>query len=288
MIDLTSHAAPPAQAIGHALPSPLGSAPPDGAAPIAHASDSLAVIPGLDWSHLAMRVPQRLAVVMDTGGPVLLALGLLSVVALAIVLLKLWQFARLRLGALGPIQEALTLWRRYEDEAALALLHGRRSPVARVVAVAMAGLERPDVDQTLLREELVRLASVELERLRGYLRALEIIGTLSPLLGLLGTVLGMIEAFRRLESAGTQVDPAILSGGIWQALLTTAVGLSVAIPVVLAHTWLERRVERCGHRMEDAVTQVFTRDLLAMRPDFEPGRQSRSAATDAAQVGYAA
>nr|WP_236786740.1 MotA/TolQ/ExbB proton channel family protein [Allochromatium tepidum] len=223
---------------------------------------------------------------MDMGGPVLLVLGLLSVLALAIVLLKLWQF--LRLGALGPVQDALSLWRRHEDEAALALLHRQRSPVARVVAVAIAGLERPDVDQTLLREELVRLASVELERLRGYLRALEIIGTLSPLLGLLGTVLGMIEAFRRLESAGTQVDPAILSGGIWQALLTTAVGLSVAIPAVLAHTWLERRVERCGHRMEDAVTQVFTRDLVATRPDVGPGRQSRFAATDAGQVGDAA
>ena len=266
----------------------LGSTSPDGTATVTPVSDSLAVIPGFDWSHSVIQAPQRLAVVMDMGGPVILVLGLLSVLALAIVLLKLWQFGRLRLGAPGPVQDALTLWRRHEDESALALLHGRRSPVARVVAVAMAGLERPDVDQTLLREELVRLASDELERLRGYLRALEIIGTLSPLLGLLGTVLGMIEAFRRLESAGTQVDPAILSGGIWQALLTTAVGLSVAIPVVLAHTWLERRVERCGHQMEDAVTQVFTRDLVAARPDVGPGRQSRSAATDAAQVGYAA
>ena len=98
-------------------------------------------------------------------------------------------------------------------------------------------------------------------RLRSLLRPLELIATLSPLLGLLGTVLGMIEAFRQLEVAGNQVDPAILSGGIWQALLTTAVGLVVAIPVVLAHAWLERKVERCGHLMEDAVTQVFTRNL---------------------------
>jgi biopolymer transport protein ExbB len=55
------------------------------------------------------------------------------------------------------------------------------------------------------------------------------------LLGLFGTVLGMVEAFRQLELAGSQVDPAVLSGGIWQALLTTAVGLAVAIPAVLAH-----------------------------------------------------
>ncbi|QGU32234.1 MotA/TolQ/ExbB proton channel family protein [Thermochromatium tepidum ATCC 43061] len=255
-------------------------------APLAPASDTLAVIPGLDWGHLVIQVAHRLAIVIDMGGPVILALGVLSVAALAIVLLKLWQFGRLRLGALGPVQDALTLWRRHEDEAALARLRRMRSPVARVVAVAMVGLERPDVEPALLREELVRLASVELEGLRSYLRTLEVIGTLSPLLGLLGTVLGMIEAFRRLESAGTQVDPAILSGGIWQALLTTAVGLSIAIPVVLAHTWLERRVERCGHQMEDAVTQVFTRDLLPIDLEVGPGHQS--AATDAAQVSDAA
>ena len=104
--------------------------------------------------------------------------------------------------------------------------------------------------------ELIYLAS-----LRSHLRTLEVIATLSPLLGLLGTVLGMIEAFRQLEISGNQIDPGILSGGIWQALLTTALGLGVAIPVVLAHSWLERKVDRCRHNMEDAVTRVFTRDL---------------------------
>ena len=272
MTDLTSPAAPPAQPIGLTPSSPLGGVLPDGAAPIAATSDSLAVIPGLDWSALLAQAPQRAAAFVDAGGPIVLVLGLLSVVALAIVLLKLWQFARLGLGSIGPVQEALARWRRHDGPGALACLQGQRSPVARVVSVAISGLERPGVDLTLLREELVRLASAELERLRGYLRALEIIGALSPLLGLLGTVLGMIDAFRQLESAGAQVDPAILSGGIWQALLTTAVGLTVAIPVVLAHSWLERRVERCGHRMEDAVTQVFTRELAARRtePDAEP------------------
>jgi biopolymer transport protein ExbB len=116
----------------------------------------------------------------------------------------------------------------------------------------------PQLDEATLREELVRVASRQLGVLSGYLRALEIIASLSPLLGLLGTVLGMIQAFQELSVAGSQVDPALLSGGIWQALLTTALGLAVAIPVVLAHSWLERRVERCAQAMEDAVTRVFT------------------------------
>src|SRR3546814_3183218 len=79
----------------------------------------------------------------------------------------------------------------------------------------------------------MRCGNEALEGLRGQLGALEVIGSVSPLLGLFGTVLGMIEAFRQLAEAGSQVSPAILSAGIWEALLTTAVGLAVAIPVVV-------------------------------------------------------
>ncbi|MCK7576409.1 MAG: MotA/TolQ/ExbB proton channel family protein [Chromatiales bacterium] len=221
---------------------------------------------------------------LELGGPVLLVLGLLSMVALTIVLLKLWQFARLRLEDTRPVEESLRRWRAQDGRAALAVLAGRRQPVAEVVHLALSGVQRPKVDLAMLREELARVAGARLEHLRAHLRALEIIGMLSPLLGLLGTVLGMIEAFRQLESAGSQVDAAVLSGGIWQALLTTAVGLSVAIPVVLAHSWLERRVERCGQRMEDAVTQVFTRDLAAPVTRAE----RRASVQTAFEVGHAA
>ncbi|MFP6717413.1 MAG: MotA/TolQ/ExbB proton channel family protein, partial [Alphaproteobacteria bacterium] len=80
---------------------------------------------------------------------------------------------------------------------------------------------------------------------------------LSPLLGLLGTVLGMIKAFARLESAGTKVDPAILAGGIWEALLTTAFGLSVAIPALAAFYILEGQVENVRAQMKDATIRVL-------------------------------
>jgi biopolymer transport protein ExbB len=158
-----------------------------------------------------------------------------------------------------------------------------RQPRARLLAHAITGLRRlkdqPPAAMELLREELNRAASAQLEQLRAWLRALEVIAALSPLLGLLGTVLGMIEAFRQLELAGSQVDPAILSGGIWQALLTTAAGLSVAIPVVLLHSWLERRVERCAHGMEDAVTRLFTDALIPMREDARPWSPEAGALT---------
>ncbi|WP_462321570.1 MotA/TolQ/ExbB proton channel family protein [Halochromatium sp.] len=195
------------------------------------------------------------------GGPVLWILLLLSVAALAITLVKLWQFSRLKLNAREPAGQALRYWYQRDSKRALATLQGSPQPTAQLLARALQGLALPTVDLGLLREELTRLASAQLAQLRAWLRALEVIAALSPLLGLLGTVLGMIEAFQQLELAGSQVDPAVLSGGIWQALLTTAAGLSVAIPVVLVHSWLERRVERCGHQMEDAVTRLLTRDL---------------------------
>lgn len=209
---------------------------------------------------------------LNAGGPVLLVLLVLSVVGLTIFLLKWWQFTVLKLDSRDAPSRALRLWQENQPDAAVELVSERRQPVAQVLSVIMRGLRRPDIDVATVREEAVRVASAQMENLRSHLRALEIIGTVSPLLGLLGTVLGMIQAFQQLELAGNQVDPAILSGGIWQALLTTAAGLAVAIPAVLAHAWLERKVERCGHCMEDAVTQLFTRNLqpIPLRPKSPP------------------
>ena len=127
----------------------------------------------------------------------------------------------------------------------------------------MAGLNGPQGDTDALREEVARVGKGQMNALNRGVWGLELIATVSPLLGLLGTVLGMIEAFKALQVAGSQVNPAILSGGIWQALMTTAAGLAVAIPVLLIFKWLERRINAIGEEMEDAVTRVFTRSLWA-------------------------
>jgi biopolymer transport protein ExbB len=82
-----------------------------------------------------------------------------------------------------------------------------------------------------------------MNRLEGGFRILDVIAQLAPLLGLFGTVLGMIDAFQTLQGAGAAVDPSLLAGGIWVALMTTAVGLAVAMPTSLLLTWLEARVE---------------------------------------------
>ena len=161
----------------------------------------------------------------------------------------------------------------------LALLDEQPGPPARVLHAAMAG-QQLGADEALVREEAARVASREFGELRGQLRVLELVGHLSPLLGLLGTVLGMIEAFQALEASGTRADPALLSGGIWEALLTTAVGLIVAVPALVSLAWLEGMHERIMRRTEDVLTRLFTLPLA--RPAEVPARPARKLAAASA------
>ena len=192
---------------------------------------------------------------LAAGGPVLWVLLAVSVAALAIVLVKVWQFVQQRPETCPDVDTALHRWRAADWDEARGSLDAAH-PVSVVVALSMDELMN-GIDDDMVRQEVDRLATVHLNRLRALLPALDGIGTLSPLLGLLGTVLGMIVAFQQMEVAGTQVDPSTLSSGIWQALLTTAVGLGIAIPAIAVHNWMERKVERVAMRMNDAVTQVL-------------------------------
>ena len=126
----------------------------------------------------------------------------------------------------------------------------------------MRGLGRSGgaVTQTL-REAVLREAAAQQRRLSAYTRGLDVVATLAPLLGLLGTVLGMIEAFRELEAAGGRADPGLLAGGIWEALLTTAAGLTIAIPAAAVVHWIDGVVEQVRFDTEDLLTRLFADDL---------------------------
>ncbi|WP_237700487.1 MotA/TolQ/ExbB proton channel family protein [Methylophaga thiooxydans] len=214
----------------------------------------MGVEPALTGSDLIL---SKLQDFMQVGGPVVWILSAMSVVALAIILMKLWQFVLTRPETSAHLERVLGLWKQGEADQAMAILNTKR-PVDELLGLSIQGLNKAQNNVAMLKEELDRVATLRLNQLRAYLRPLEVIATLSPLLGLLGTVLGMIVAFQQMEAAGNQVDPSVLSGGIWQALLTTAVGLAVAIPVVMMHNWMERKVERVAALMNDTVTRAFT------------------------------
>ncbi|MEZ5935165.1 MAG: MotA/TolQ/ExbB proton channel family protein [Alphaproteobacteria bacterium] len=191
---------------------------------------------------------------LTLGGPVVAILGAMSIVALAILLLKLYQFWTLGVSLPPEIGRAAALVQAGRGREALPLARSAGGIGVEITALA---LDMRTADGEAARETAFRLAADHLAALRSHFRTLELIGALAPLLGLFGTVLGMIEAFKQLEAAGAQVNPSVLSGGIWEALLTTAVGLAVAIPTVAVLNLLEQRVDRFAHELESLISRLF-------------------------------
>ncbi|MBU2999897.1 MotA/TolQ/ExbB proton channel family protein [Roseovarius nubinhibens] len=172
----------------------------------------------------------------DLGGPVVLVLIATSIATVAVIFYKLWQFLRAGVGRHKALREAVTAWDGGDRAAARAALGRSKSYLAPVIDMGFSG-QADDLDR-LRSEAEARFARLE----RGF-RFLDTVSQLAPLLGLFGTVLGMIQAFQALQEAGSQVDPSILAGGIWVALLTTAVGLAVAMPTSMVLSWFESRMD---------------------------------------------
>lgn len=225
----------------------------------------------------------KLISLLELGGPVVALLAVMSVVGLAIIVLKIWQFTRAGIGVEQNVQPVLQAWETGLPDQALALAYGVPGLIGRLLSGAIsAHLRKTATD--IVKEDIARLASRELNACRSYLRALDMIAQIAPLLGLFGTVLGMIEAFHQLQQAGDQVDPATLAGGIWVALLTTAVGLAVAIPATTIHNWLESRIARHHAFTEDVMTAFFTGRAAESLP---PQRKSVAPSAAAGEVANA-
>ncbi len=219
----------------------------------------------LDLPNLATINLDGARSLIERGGPVVVILLAMSVVALTVGLFKLAQFLGRGVGRAGGVDTALAAWVGGDAEMALAGLSRRRNPTARVVSQAMTA-RLAGVDDPLVREDAERVALAELSELRSSLRVIEATSQLAPLLGLFGTVIGMMGAFQALQTAGSDADPAALAGGIWVALITTAVGLAVAIPASFALYWFEGRIDRERSRMEISLTRVLTTEPKRILP----------------------
>lgn len=188
------------------------------------------------------------------GGVLVIPILLCSVLALAIFLERTVRFAVLRRRGRHVADRVASLVRDGHKEAALEAALKSRSPMGRVL---VQGLEVASADRETLETVLVHAIEEEVRNLSRYLQALATIGNIAPLLGLLGTVLGMIKAFMAIQELGGKVDASILAGGIWEAMLTTALGLSVALPVMVAHSYLTSQVDRYEARLQDGVVRFF-------------------------------
>ena len=199
---------------------------------------------------------QRIDSVYDmiwNGGPLMWPLFLCSVVALAYVVERSVRLRESELGSSRYGQSILDALVARGPGAALAVVSGERRALGRVLEPALfpGNLDRAG------REKAVEDAGLrEVERLTANLKPLVVVGMLAPLLGFLGTVLGMIQCFSEISLNQGLGKPEQLAAGISQALITTAAGLCIAIPTQAAYFWLKGRIERFTRRAEDLYAEL--------------------------------
>ena len=202
---------------------------------------------------------------LDLGGPVVYILLLLSIYALAVILYKLHVFYKVEFFNNNNLSESIDLWMSDKKREAYDLLNETQNPESEVISFTMYQLlKHKNISQKVesdVREEISRLSEERIDYYSSKLDSLQVIAAIAPLLGLLGTVFGMIEAFQQMESAGKSVDPSILSGGIWEALLTTAAGLSVAIPIVVVESYFRSLINKFKRNVENGVTKILTANI---------------------------
>ena len=208
-------------------------------------------------------IVERLTDILALGGPVVAILIAKSVATLSLIFYKIWQYKAAGVGRQIELSLAIEAWDRQDRAAAMAHLNRSRSYLAPVIAMSFTG------DGSALSERVDAEAEARFAGLERGLNVLDMVSQLAPLLGLFGTVIGMIEAFQTLQGAGNSVDPALLAGGIWVALLTTAAGLAVAMPTSLVLTWFEARMTR---------ERIFAN--RALRTVFAPGHATENPVAD--------
>lgn len=194
-----------------------------------------------------MSVPEIFA----KGGPVAWILLVYSMIALAIVFERYIHFVRigkLPQGFYGNMQNL----QHYSE--VQPLIRGVRGPEAAILSGLLQAHSQGVMDLVRVAS---RIGSWELQRMQKGFRTLSILGDTAPLLGLFGTITGMIKAFMVIDEMGGKVDAQMLAGGIWEAMLTTGLGLAVALPVLFLLHWLEGRAQDHSHAMQNYASMLI-------------------------------
>jgi biopolymer transport protein ExbB len=216
-----------------------------------------------------------LEIIFVKGGWVMIPITGLSVYALAVVMFKIYQFSNAGVMNTRFIERVMTHVKRGELTDASALLVREKGPVARIMRVAIECILNRDMSMKSRESEIARIGSSEMRYLESHLRGLEMVFTASPLLGLLGTVLGMVRAFSKLAEAGSRIDPSMLAGGIWEALITTAGGLCVAVPALAAYYLIDAAIERVRATMKDVTIQILAMEDMFIKNEKEQHRREQ-------------
>ncbi len=201
---------------------------------------------------------------IKSGGPIVWPILAIATLALILIVERIFYLNRVH-GNTDRLMDSINQTAEKGDwdacESMVGKYEGRNWPVVNVLAAGLAGRgEDRETQENILQEAILR----EAPRLERFLAVLGILGAIAPLLGLLGTVTGMIGTFRVITLYGTG-DPRMMSGGISEALVTTELGLAVAIPIMLLHTFLSRRVDHIIGDMEEKAVALTNISQKARR-----------------------
>jgi len=188
------------------------------------------------------------------GGVVLYIIIAISVIALALIIERLFSIHSMKSSTKEFAKDIKILLDAKDYDGALNLSSENGSPLAILTKIAIEHRENSaDERRTIVEENADRISRV----LEGRLLSLSVLGYISPLLGLLGTVIGMIAAFMTIQQKAGLVNPGDLAGGIWEALLTTAAGLIVAIPVQLFYSYFSRVIDKYMIQLEISTEEII-------------------------------
>lgn len=220
-------------------------------------ADNPAAAPAMSMAPTSVEVVHKdvtLWQLLQAGGGAMVLLGLLSVIAVAIII---YDFISLKTELLAPAkftEELIAKLEAHDDKAARAMCANKPNIIA---SIALTGLERRSKGKLVAREAMENAARKEITKLWQNISYLGDIATIAPLLGLLGTTLGMIQAFNVISYAGANLKPIMLVGGISKALVTTAAGLVIAIPVLAFYSYFRGRVQDTSDQVETYATDIM-------------------------------
>ena len=192
---------------------------------------------------------------LSKGGILVIPILFCSVIALAIFAERLIRFARMRSRGAGLAEKVAGFIHAGKHADAYKAADESNSPMGRVLTQAISVRHQ---DREIIETVIANATENEVRNLSTYIQALATIGNIAPILGLLGTVIGMIKAFMVIQQMGGKVNAAVLAGGIWEAMLTTALGLSVALPTMVAHSYLLARVDKYEAKLENGAVTFLT------------------------------
>jgi biopolymer transport protein ExbB len=190
---------------------------------------------------------------IKSGGPLMWPIGACSVVALAYAVERWLALTRSKLGSERFAQSAVDTLKTSGTGAALELCRKEGTPLARIL---ISALSNASASAGAREKRVEEVATAEVRKLSANLKPLLVIYVVAPLLGLLGTVWGLIQAFATIAVKQGLGKPELLANGVYQALVTTAAGLTVAIPTVVIYYYLKGRVEGFARRTEALYTEI--------------------------------